>query len=220
MYQHLNELAQPIGLPVTRALCVGRNYLDHVQELNNEVPDDALLFMKPQPALCHMSEPIVIPDALGACHNELELTVLLKAPLCKASKDNVLAAIWGVGLGLDLTLRDVQSSLKAKGYPWERAKAFDFSCPLSCFIPVSQFSDLQDITFSLHINGDTRQQGNSKFMIRPMAELIAEMSHVFSLQAGDVILTGTPKGVGPLHAGDSITAALGQNLSVTTSVVV
>ena len=220
MYQHLNELAQPIGLPVTRALCVGRNYLDHVQELNNDVPDEALLFMKPQPALCHLSEPVVIPDTLGACHNELELAVLLKAPLRKASEDEVLAAIWGVGLGLDLTLRDVQSSLKAKGYPWERAKAFDFSCPLSRFIPVSRFGDLQDITFSLHINGEARQQGHSKLMIRPIIELISDMSHVFTLQAGDVILTGTPKGVGPLHAGDAVTAELDKYLSVTTSVVV
>ena len=219
MYQHLNIQGQPVPLPVTRALCIGRNYLDHIQELNNTVPDEALLFMKPAPALCHLSEPVVIPSYKGECHNELEVAILLSQSLCKATPDDALAAIWGAGLALDLTLRDVQSELKAQGYPWERAKAFDRSCPVSAFAPVTQTGDLTDIHFTLTVNDTVRQQGHTAMMIRPVAELIAEMSHIFTLQPGDIILTGTPKGVGPLNAGDRIRAELGELMSVETNVV-
>lgn len=218
MYQHKSSDGQVIDLPVTRAVCIGRNYLDHIAELNNTVPDEALFFMKPAPALCDMSQPVIIPSDLGECHNELELAVLLNKPLKNASEDDVLKAIEGFGLALDLTLRDVQSKLKSEGYPWERAKAFDGSCPLSGFVPAATFSDLSDIHFTLTINGEMKQQGHTAKMIRPLLALIAEMSSVFTLMPGDVILTGTPKGVGPLVAGDSIEASLQDGFTVTTRV--
>jgi len=218
MYQHKTSDGQVIDLPVTRAVCIGRNYLDHIAELNNAVPDEALFFMKPAPALCDMSQPVTIPDNFGECHNELELAVLLNKPLKNASEEDVLAAIEGYGLALDLTLRDVQSKLKSQGYPWERAKAFDGSCPLSGFVPASTFSDPTDIHFTLHINGEMKQQGHTAKMIRPLLALIAEMSRVFTLTPGDVVLTGTPKGVGPLVAGDNIEAILEGGLTVTSRV--
>lgn len=218
MYQHKTVEGSLIELPVTRAVCIGRNYLDHIAELNNTVPDEALLFMKPAPALCDMSQPLAIPANAKECHNELELAVLLSKPLKNASEEEAAGAIEGFGLALDLTLRDVQSSLKQKGYPWERAKAFDGSCPLSGFVSASLFADLSDIHFSLKINGEVRQQGHTAKMIRPLLALIAEISAVFTLQPGDVILTGTPKGVGPLQSGDTIEATLQDALTVITRV--
>lgn len=218
MYQHLDNQGLPIGLPVTRAVCIGRNYLDHIEELKNSVPDEALLFMKPAPAITPLAEPVVIPADKGECHNELELAVLLNKPLCKASEEDVRQALWGIGIALDLTLRDVQSSLKKQGYPWERAKAFDASCPVSGFVPLTQCGDLTSLAFTLEVNGELRQTGNSEKMIRPILALIAEMSHIFTLMPGDIILTGTPKGVGPLQAGDQITATFVDQFSVATRV--
>ncbi|QJR82204.1 fumarylacetoacetate hydrolase family protein [Alteromonas pelagimontana] len=218
MYQHLDSLGLPVDLPLGKVVCVGRNYLDHVQEMQSEVPAEPLLFMKPVNALCHLSQPLSIPADKGECHNELEIAVLLKQRLCHATHDDVEAAIWGVGLALDLTLRDVQRTLKAQGHPWERAKAFDFSCPVSGFVPISQVPDLQNIEFTLTVNGEARQAGNSNMMLRGIVDLISHMSSVFTLDAGDIILTGTPKGVGPLTSEDSVSATLADKITVETSV--
>lgn len=219
MYQHLNNLNLPIELPPGKVVCVGRNYLDHVQEMRSEVTDEALLFMKPKAALCHLHQPVVIPGDKGECHNELELAVLIKNPLKNASEEEALQAIWGVGLALDLTLRKVQSRLKGAGHPWERAKAFDGSCPISGFVPRARFVDLQNLEFSLMVNQKIRQQGNTAAMMRPVLALLAEISAEFSLEPGDVVLTGTPEGVGPLAHGDKITARLTSEIDLTTSVV-
>ncbi|MEW9799126.1 fumarylacetoacetate hydrolase family protein [Alteromonas sp. CYL-A6] len=219
MYQHLDNLGQPVDLPVGKVVCVGRNYLDHIEEMASTVPAAPLLFMKPAAALCALNEPLVIPHGRGECHNELEVAVLLSSPLSHASEDEVRAAVWGIGLGLDLTLRDVQKALKADGQPWERAKAFDRSCPVSGFVPVSLFGDWQDLHFTLSINDEIRQRGHTALMLHAIVPLIQEMSTVFSLAPGDVIMTGTPKGVGPLHAGDRITASLTGQFDVQTTVV-
>lgn len=218
MYMHQDNLANPIDLPVGKAVCVGRNYRDHIDELHSEVPAEPLLFMKPKTALCHMHNPLRIPQGMGECHNELEVAVLLKQPLCNAAADEVLAAIWGIGLGLDLTLRDVQQTLKQKGLPWERSKAFDFSCPLSGFVPVSQLARLDDIQFTLTVNDQQRQTGHTAKMMHAIPELIAHMSGVFTLEAGDVILTGTPKGVAALNNNDVVRAELIDHFHVSTKV--
>ncbi|MCU7555973.1 fumarylacetoacetate hydrolase family protein [Alteromonas sp. ASW11-19] len=219
MYMHQDNLGNPIALPVGKAICVGRNYHDHIDEMRSEVPAEPLLFMKPKAAFCHMQNPLRIPEGKGECHNELEVAVLLKQPLCNASVGEVLAAIWGIGLGLDLTLRDVQQTLKQKGLPWERSKAFDFSCPLSGFVPVSQFTRLDDIHFSLTVNDQQRQSGNTAMMLHAIPELIAHMSGVFTLDAGDVILTGTPKGVAALNNNDVVRAELADHFHVSTKVI-
>ena len=219
VYQHKDVNSNLISLPVGKAVCIGRNYLDHIDEMKSAVPSSPLLFLKPKAALCDMSEPLVVPSDKGECHNELEVSVLLQSPLTCANESAVKQAIWGIGLGLDLTLRDVQKELKQQGQPWERAKAFDNSCPLSGFVPVSEFNDLQDIHFSLTINQQLRQRGHTAMMLHHIIPMIAHMSHSFTLDAGDVVLTGTPKGVGPLVAGDSVNAQLGDVLSVSTQVV-
>lgn len=217
-YQHKQESGEAIPLPVNKVVCIGRNYLDHIKEMNSTVSEEPLLFMKPKASMCYMSSPIVIPSDKGSCHNELEVAVLLKNTLKNASESDVANAIWGIGLGLDLTLRDIQATLKKQGQPWERAKAFDNSAPLSPFVPIEQFDGLDDLRFTLEINGEVRQQGHTALMLHKIIPLIAHMSSVFTLDVGDVILTGTPKGVGPLYEGDTVTASLGAYFSVQTKV--
>ena len=219
-YQHKSVAEQPIALPVNKVVCIGRNYLDHIQEMNSVVSEAPLLFMKPKSAMCDMTMPLAIPTDKGACHNELEVAVLLENSLKNASEPEVAAAIWGIGLGLDLTLRDVQASLKKQGQPWERAKAFDNSAPLSSFVPLAEFDNLDNLRFSLKINGEVRQQGHTALMLHKIIPLIAHMSTVFSLDAGDVILTGTPKGVGPLNDGDTVAVSLDAFFSLQTKVIV
>lgn len=218
-YSHKDKTGNDIALPAGKVICIGRNYLDHIAEMNSVVSEEPLLFMKPSAALCSLLQPLIIPIDKGECHNELEVSVLLKSSLKNASEEEVLDAIWGIGLGLDLTLRDVQAKLKADGQPWERAKAFDGSAPLSPFVPIEQIDALDDLHFTLFINDKTRQQGHTAMMLHKILPQIAHMSHVFTLDAGDVVLTGTPKGVGPLYAGDKIKVELKQHLSFETKVI-
>lgn len=165
-----------------------------------------------------MQQNIELPKDKGECHNELEVAVLIGNKLSNASTAEIRSGIWGYGLGLDLTLRDVQQQLKSLGHAWEMRKAFDASCPLSPFIPAAQISNPQDLSFSLEVNGSLRQQGNTKMMIRGIVELIAEMSTIFTLSAGDVVMTGTPKGVAALFSGDKLTANLADQLVLSTTV--
>ncbi|MBT3134980.1 fumarylacetoacetate hydrolase family protein [Alteromonas sp. ALT199] len=218
-YRHIDSQSNEISLPVSKVVCIGRNYLDHIQEMNSTVSEAPLLFMKPKAALCHMHEHLGIPTDKGDCHNELEVSVLLKSPLKNASDDEVKDAIWGIGLGLDLTLREVQAALKKQGQPWERAKSFDNSAPLSGFVPLSKVNNIDDLRFNLTINDEVRQQGHTKLMLHKIIPLIAHMSSIFSLDSGDVILTGTPKGVGKLSPADKIAASLDGHLTVKTEVV-
>ena len=218
VYQHIDEHAQPINLPVGKVLCVGRNYLMHIQELNNAVPDKPLLFIKPSTSLVTLEEPVLIPRDQGSCHNEIELAILINQPLKNASEAQAEQAIYGYGLALDLTLRDLQDDLKCQGHPWERAKAFDGSCPVSYFVPKSRIADHQNVSFTLQVNGQTRQHGNSKDMLLAINALISEISHTFTLLSGDIVLTGTPKGVGPLYAGDRLEVSLDDIFSIATEV--
>ena len=179
-YKHIDSDGNNIELPVGKIVCVGRNYLQHIKELENTEPSEPLLFNKPSTALSPLHKPVVIPKELGPCHNELEVAVLIKALLCKASIDDVEAAIWGVGLGLDLTLRDVQSALKKQGHPWERAKAFDRSCPMSHFVIRDKVEKLSSIDFSLRVNNEVRQRGNSQDMLFPFFKLLVNISNTFT----------------------------------------
>ncbi len=206
------------ALPVGKAVCVGRNYLDHVQELGNQVSELPLLFMKPASAFVDINKPVSIPLAYGECHNELELAFLIGKKLSSANQEQCAEAIVGFGLALDLTLRDLQNQLKQDGHPWERAKAFDGSCPVSGFIPLAGYEQ-QAFEFKLRVNGELKQHGNSDLMLHRVLPLISHMSEMFTLLPGDVILTGTPKGVGPLHDGDSIDIELCDHFAIQTSVV-
>lgn len=217
-YVHRDACEKAIELDVGKVVCVGRNYVDHVKELNNEMPQQPLLFMKPATSLCHIQETLLLPHNLGECHNELELAILIQSPLKNANLVDAKKAIWGVGLALDLTLRDLQNELKSKGLPWERAKAFDRACPVSGFVPVREISDLQSLTFQLMINQQVRQQGDASLMIWDICSLLSQISEVFTLLPGDVVLTGTPKGVGPLSKGDVLQMHLGDHLHLHTQV--
>ena len=172
------------------------------------MPEEPVLFIKPETALCGLRQPLAIPSDFGSVHHEVELAVLIGATLRQATEEHVRKAIAGYGVALDLTLRDVQGKMKKAGQPWEKAKAFDNSCPLSGFIT----------TLGLSVNGEQRQQGTTADMIHKIVPLIAYMSKFFTLKAGDVVLTGTPDGVGPLQSGDELTVTFDGH-SLTTRVL-
>ncbi|WP_111978517.1 fumarylacetoacetate hydrolase family protein [Algibacillus agarilyticus] len=221
MYKHLDITLLPINLPVGKVVCVGQNYADHILEMNSTPDvDDALLFMKPSTALTPLMPKFAVPEQkLGPCHNETELAVLIKQPLTKACIDEIDAAIWGYGIALDLTLREVQARAKKMGRPWERAKSFDGSCPTSPFIEKAQFVDPQACQISLIVNEKVRQKGNTGQMLRSINNLLVEISHCFTLLLGDIVLTGTPAGVGPLIKGDKLTVNLASTYQFETEVV-
>lgn len=222
-YRHRNNTGQELDLPVGKVVCVGRNYVEHALELNNPVPTEPILFIKPSTAVVDMRQPIGIPSEQGSCHIETEIALLIDTKLCRATERKAAEAIAGFGLGFDLTLRDIQTELKQKGLPWEMAKAFDGSCPLSGFLPVSR-PQWDNIGLQLQRNGDVQQHGNSIDMITPIVSLVAYISQYFTLLPGDVVLTGTPAGVGPLSVGDELVARVVDpiselELAVTTEVV-
>lgn len=207
----LSAKSQAVG----KVVCVGRNYAAHARELGNEVPSSPLLFMKPASSIVWINSEsdnkIVRPEVAryGDTHYEAELCIQLSTDLSAATIQQAKQAIGGVTLGLDLTLRDLQSQLKDKGQPWERAKCFDGACVLADWLEVQAFDDFTQVAYQLYINDELKQDGDSALMLFPIYELLAEISHAFSLQAGDVIMTGTPSGVGILQAGDKLKLVLG-----------
>lgn len=207
-YQHRYLDGSLPDLPVGKVVCIGRNYLDHIRELNNAIPETPILFIKPATALSPLSEPIRLPEERGACHHEVELAVLVGRQLRNADAASARQAVAGYGVALDLTLRDLQNELKKKGHPWETAKAFDGSCPLSPFLKPDALPEPQATHLSLQVNGTVRQQGDTRLMMVGIFELMAYISTHFTLQPGDVVLTGTPAGVAPLASGDSLVLSL------------
>ena len=208
-YQHQYVDGTHIHFPMGKVVCIGRNYAEHAKELNNPVPSEPLLFIKPGSCVAALDGGFAIPTERGSVHYEAEISVLIgKALSNKPSREEVLDAISGFAPGLDLTLRDKQAELKAKGLPWEIAKSFDGACVLAPFVPSCTFADLADIGIRLTINGEVRQDGNSAMMLNPIVPMIQHMAACFSLQAGDVIMTGTPAGVGPLNVGDQLVLEL------------
>ena len=204
---HNERLRASIG----KVVCVGRNYAAHAEELGNEVPSSPILFMKPASSVVSIRSDVVRPNSevFGETHYEAELCIQLSADLSMATIEEAQQAIGGVTLGLDLTLRDLQSTLKEKGHPWERAKCFDGACVLADWLDPQAFGNLQNVQYQLIINDKLTQDGDSALMLFPVYELLVNISHAFNLQAGDVIMTGTPSGVGILQAGDKLTLTLG-----------
>ncbi|WP_434573089.1 fumarylacetoacetate hydrolase family protein [Pseudomonas sp. Z3-6] len=204
-YQHQYVDGTRIHFPLGKMVCIGRNYAEHAKELDNPVPTEPLLFIKPGSCVVPLESGFSIPADRGSVHYEAEIAVLIGKPLStKPSVEEVLDAISGFAPALDLTLRDKQAELKAKGLPWEVAKSFDGAAVIAPFVSKDTFADLTDIPVRLTINGEVRQDGNSSLMLNPIVPMIQYMAGCFSLQAGDVILTGTPAGVGPLNAGDEL----------------
>lgn len=203
-----------------KVVCVGRNYAAHAAELGNEIPTRPILFIKPASSVVGVdsliaSQVLDVPrDTAYEVHYEAELCVRIGAPLKAASVESIKAtpkAIDAVTLGLDLTLRELQSELKAKGHPWERAKCFDGSCVLAPWVDPEVFADFSAVNYQLYINEKLTQEGNTELMLFPLYELLSEISYAFSLQPGDVIMTGTPSGVGVLKAGDKLSLKLGEH---------
>ncbi|HKM14633.1 MAG TPA: fumarylacetoacetate hydrolase family protein [Marinospirillum sp.] len=205
--------------PLGKIVCVGRNYAEHAAELNNPVPEQPLLFIKPATSAVAMQAPVRLPTNVGDVHYETEIALLIGQTLSKVKPAKALAGVVGVGLALDLTLRDLQSELKKLGHPWERAKAWDGACPLSDFVDVAAVNDWQALELSLKINGIEKQRGQAKQMLTPIAELLSHISQTFTLLAGDVVITGTPAGVGKLAVGDQLELALTGLLQVETRVI-
>lgn len=201
-----------------KIVCVGRNYAEHARELNNPITTEPLLFIKPSTAACEMETALELPRDLGEVHFETELALLVGRPLKNAAPDDVWPSMIGVGLALDLTLRDTQTKLKEKGHPWEIAKGFDGACPLSHFLKPDVWPEGKNWQFSLSINGEVRQKGDTQQMLTAVPELVAYMTRFFTLNPGDVILTGTPAGVGMLQQGQSLILTLEDHLTVTTEV--
>ncbi|WP_432697306.1 fumarylacetoacetate hydrolase family protein [Marinobacterium sp. YM272] len=215
-YQHSLVDGSALSLPVGKVVCIGRNYAEHAKELNNEVPTEPLLFIKPASALVAMDEPVLVPRDRGQVHFETELAILIGDRMTQVDEQAAQHGIAGIGLALDLTLRDLQSELKAKGHPWERAKAFDGSCPLSPFLTPASVGDLNDVQIRLTVDGEVRQEGNSSQMLTPVLKLISHISHWFTLEPGDVVLTGTPAGVGELKAGNKLSVEIVDLLRIDT----
>ena len=194
--------------PIGKILCIGRNYVDHIHELGNEVPSAPVIFMKPATSVIGNGERIVIPPYSSDCHYEAELAVLIGRTGKNVEQPDALACVAGYGVAIDLTLRDVQAELKNKGLPWEIAKGFDTACPLSPFAPASAVTDPQNLTIRLSVNGELRQNGHTGLMINTVTAIISHLSTIFTLEPGDVILTGTPAGVGPIVSGDRLLAEI------------
>ncbi|MEW5250650.1 fumarylacetoacetate hydrolase family protein [Microbulbifer discodermiae] len=191
-----------------KIVCVGRNYAAHAAELDNPVPEEPLLFIKPATAAVDIEDPIHLPVGRGDCHFEGELALLIGRQLSGANSADVPAAIAGLGLALDLTLRDLQTELKRAGHPWEKAKGFDGACPVSPFLKLDWLPDWDNLSFSLWLNDALRQRGKTGHMLTPMLDLVAYISGYFTLMPGDLVLTGTPAGVGTLHSGDRLAMQL------------
>ena len=189
-----------------KIICIGRNYVNHAKELNNAVPEKPVFFMKPDTALIQKHNPFFYPEFSENIHYETELVL----KICKNGRhiEERFAHKYydQIGIGLDLTARDLQGECKKKGLPWEIAKAFDNSAPLGDFISKDEFEDVNNIEFSLNINGEQKQLGNSKNMIFSFDNIIAYVSQFVTLKLGDLIFTGTPEGVGPVKINDHFEA--------------
>ena len=215
-YQHQWQDGTAVNLPIGKVVCVGRNYAAHAKELGNAVPEAPILFLKPATALVPLTPDFAIPSGRGSCHHETEISLLIGSTLTgQVSEVEARAAIAGMTLGLDLTLREVQNQLKQQGHPWEVAKAFDGAAPMAAFSPLPASTDLTDLHFTLAVNGGVRQQGHSADMMTGIIALLQFIATIFTLRPGDVVMTGTPEGVAALNSGDELELALGAQVWTT-----
>jgi 2-keto-4-pentenoate hydratase/2-oxohepta-3-ene-1,7-dioic acid hydratase in catechol pathway len=192
-----------------KIICIGRNYSEHAKELNNPVPAEPVFFMKPESAQLRNNQPFFYPEFSNDIHYEAELVLHINKVGRNIQEKFASTYYDGIGVGIDFTARDLQQKAKEKGLPWEMAKAFDFSAPVSNFLPIESFADLNDITFGLFKNGEVVQKGNSRDMIFSFDTIIAYVSRFVTLKQGDYIFTGTPAGVGPVKIGDKLEAFIG-----------
>ena len=205
--------------PIGKIVCVGRNYAEHVKELGNEVPEKPVLFLKPASALIYSGGKIIHPDFGNELHHEIELVLLIGETVRKANKAEAEKAVAGYGVGLDMTLRDVQDGLKKKGHPWTLAKCFDTSAVISDFILKKDYQLKLNEKLELKVNGIVKQSDTLKSMIFNSLEIVEYISSVMTLEKGDLIFTGTPAGVGKVNRGDTLDARLGEIVELNCKVI-
>jgi len=204
---------------IGKIVCVGRNYADHAKELGNEVPEKPVLFLKPASAIIYSGGEIIHPDYGNELHHEVELVLLIGETVKKANKSQAENAIVGYGVGLDMTLRNVQDVLKKKGHPWTLAKCFDTSAVISDFVLKKDYQLKVDEKLELKVNGDVKQSDSLRSMIFNPAEIIEYISSIMTLERGDIIFTGTPSGVSKVNRGDKVEARLGDVAEIVCTVV-
>ena len=192
-----------------KIICIGRNYAAHIEELKNEKPGQPVVFLKPDTALLKGGAPFFYPDFSTNIHHEIELVLKISKEGKYIQPQFAHRYFEEVGLGIDFTARDLQDQCKAKGLPWEIAKAFNGSAPIGEFKSVEELKDLKNIDFHLEINGKLKQKGNTSLMLFDFATIISYVSQFFTLKKGDLIYTGTPAGVGPVQKGDQLVGFIG-----------
>lgn len=202
-------LGSEARFPVHRIYCIGRNYAEHAREMGAEAPRaQPMFFMKPADVVVSDGADVPYPSATQEVHHEVEMVVALARGGRDIAPERALECVFGYGVGLDLTRRDLQAAAKAKGHPWDAAKGFDHSAPVSALRPADAVGHPDDLRLSLEVNGELRQQVGTADMIFPVAAIIAELSKLWELKPGDLVFTGTPAGVGPLQRGDRVRAEL------------
>lgn len=192
----------------SKIIGIGRNYVKHIEEMNSTPTEEPVIFLKPNSALHNILEPLIIPQNWGAVHHEVELAVCIGKMGRNIETESAGDYILGYGLALDLTLRDLQTKAKDAGLPWELAKGFDGACPVSQFVYKDAITNVDDLQLSLSVNHQVRQDSNTKFMLFKIPYLISYITRLITLLPGDLILTGTPAGVGALQTGDLIEARI------------
>jgi len=193
-----------------KILCIGRNYVAHIRELKNETPSEPVFFIKPDTALLKNNEAFYLPDFSHDVHHEVEIVLKISKRGKHISEKFAADYFNEIAIGIDFTARDLQTKLKEKGLPWEKAKAFDGSAPVSAFIQKKDFPALDNIDFTLSVNDKQVQKGNTSLMLFSFAKIIAELSKYFTLNVGDLIFTGTPEGVAAVKPGDRLQAFIGE----------
>lgn len=189
-----------------KIIAIGRNYADHIDELKNEHPDDPVVFLKPDTALLKNNAPFYYPDFSNEIHHEVEILLKISKEGKYIEERFAHRYYDEIGIGIDFTARDLQQKAKKKGLPWEIAKGFNGSSPISDFIDKSAFPSLQDINFGLFVDDKLKQKGNTSMMLFSFDYIVSYISRFFTLKKGDIIFTGTPKGVGPVNPGNTLKA--------------
>jgi len=195
-------------LRVGKVLAVGRNYAEHIKEMGNRPDAPPVVFLKPPTAIVHDGGTVRIPRGMGEAHHEVELVVVVGKDGRAIAEADALQHVLGYAVGLDMTLRDVQTEAKRKGEPWTIAKGFDTSAPVSAVAPRDEIGDGSGLAITLDVNGQRRQEGNTSAMLHPVAALVAAVSRFVTLERGDLLFTGTPSGVGPVVSGDVLEARI------------
>ncbi len=195
-------------MEIRKIVCVGRNYAEHAKELGNEVPEKPVIFLKPASSVIFSGEKIIYPSFSNEMHHETELVLLIGKQIKDGSQEEAEEAIEGYGVGLDMTLRDIQGELKRKGHPWTIAKCFDTSAVLSDFILKKDYRLTLEEEISLKVNGEIRQNEKLSLMLFPPVRIVQYISSLMTLEVGDLIFTGTPKGVGKVEKGDKLFAKI------------